>query len=105
MAAKVFTFHIVYEGLEEKIWRNIAVSSNYRLDQLVYAVLAAFDSPEPRKSTPDRVLFLMVAIDGTLPSRKMAKKGRLCLDGGGIPEYNAICDTSVAKLTERGILL
>lgn len=29
MAAKVFTFHIVYEGLEEKIWRNIAVSSNY----------------------------------------------------------------------------
>ena len=44
MAAKVFTFHIVYEGLEEKIWRNIAVSSNYRLDQLGYAVLAAFDT-------------------------------------------------------------
>lgn len=44
MATKVFTFHIVYEGLEEKIWRNIAVSSNYRLDQLGYAVLAAFDT-------------------------------------------------------------
>ena len=44
MSAKVFTFHIVYEGLEEKIWRNIAVSSNYRLDQLGYAVLAAFDT-------------------------------------------------------------
>lgn len=44
MAAKVYTFHIVYEGLEEKIWRNIAVSSNYRLDQLGYAVLAAFDT-------------------------------------------------------------
>lgn len=44
MAAKVFTFHISYEGLEEKIWRNIAVSSNYRLDQLGYAVLAAFDT-------------------------------------------------------------
>jgi len=44
MAAKVYTFHISYEGLEEKIWRNIAVSSNYRLDQLGYAVLAAFDT-------------------------------------------------------------
>ena len=44
MSAKVFTFHIVYEGLEEKIWRNIAISSNYRLDQLGYAVLAAFDT-------------------------------------------------------------
>ena len=44
MATKVLTFHIVYEGLEEKIWRNIAVSSNYRLDQLGYAVLAAFDT-------------------------------------------------------------
>ena len=44
MAAKVYTFHIVYKGLEEKIWRNIAVSSNYRLDQLGYAVLAAFDT-------------------------------------------------------------
>ena len=44
MAAKVYTFHISYEGLAEKIWRNIAVSSNYRLDQLGYAVLAAFDT-------------------------------------------------------------
>lgn len=44
MATKVYTFHIAYEGLEEKIWRNIAVSSNYRLDQLGYAVLAAFDT-------------------------------------------------------------
>ena len=44
MSAKVYTFHISYEGLEEKIWRNIAVSSNYRLDQLGYAVLAAFDT-------------------------------------------------------------
>lgn len=44
MAAKVYTFHIVYEGLEDKIWRKVAVSSNYRLDQLGYAVLAAFDT-------------------------------------------------------------
>ena len=44
MSAKVYTFHISYEGLAEKIWRNIAVSSNYRLDQLGYAVLAAFDT-------------------------------------------------------------
>lgn len=44
MVAKVYTFHIAYEGAQEKIWRNIAVSSNYRLDQLGYTVLAAFDT-------------------------------------------------------------
>lgn len=44
MAAKVYTFHIVYEGLEEKIWRKVEVSSNYRLDQLGYMILAAFDT-------------------------------------------------------------
>lgn len=44
MATKVYTFHITYEGLEDKIWRKIAISSNYRLDQLGYAILAAFDT-------------------------------------------------------------
>lgn len=44
MAAKVYTFLIAYEGLEEKIWRKVEVSSNYRLDQLGYMVLAAFDT-------------------------------------------------------------
>lgn len=44
MAAKVYTFHICYEGLEDKIWRDIEVSSNYRLDQLGYVILAAFDT-------------------------------------------------------------
>ena len=44
MATKVYTFHITYEGLEERIWRKVEVSSNYRLDQLGYMVLAAFDT-------------------------------------------------------------
>ena len=44
MGTKVYTFHITYEGLEEKIWRKVEVSSNYRLDQLGYMVLAAFDT-------------------------------------------------------------
>ena len=44
MATQVYTFHITYEGLEDKIWRKMAISSNYRLDQLGYAVLAAFDT-------------------------------------------------------------
>ena len=44
MATKVYTFHITCEGLEDKIWRKVAVSSNYRLDQLGYAILAAFDT-------------------------------------------------------------
>lgn len=44
MATKVYTFHITYEGLEDRIWRKAEVSSNYRLDQLGYMVLAAFDT-------------------------------------------------------------
>jgi len=44
MATKVYTFHIAYEGLEDRIWRKVQVSSNYRLDQLGYLVLAAFDT-------------------------------------------------------------
>ena len=44
MATKVYTFHIAYEGLEDRIWRKAEVSSNYRLDQLGYMVLAAFDT-------------------------------------------------------------
>ena len=44
MATKVYTFHITYEGMEEKSWRKVEVSSNYRLDQLGYMVLAAFDT-------------------------------------------------------------
>ena len=44
MAAKVYTFLITYEGLEDRIWRKVEVSSNYRLDQLGYMVLAAFDT-------------------------------------------------------------
>lgn len=44
METQVYTFHITYEGLEDKIWRKMAISSNYRLDQLGYAVLAAFDT-------------------------------------------------------------
>lgn len=44
MAAKVYTFHISYEGLEDRIWRKVEVSSNYRLDELGYLVLATFDT-------------------------------------------------------------
>ena len=44
MATQVYTFHITYEGLEDRIWRIVEVSSNYRLDQLGYMVLAAFDT-------------------------------------------------------------
>lgn len=44
MAVQVYTFHITYEGLENVIWRDVEVSSNYRLDQLGYVVLAAFDT-------------------------------------------------------------
>lgn len=44
MACQVYTFLITYDGLEDRIWRKAEVSSNYRLDQLGYLVLAAFDT-------------------------------------------------------------
>ena len=44
MAVQVYTFHVSYEGLEHKIWRELKVSSNYRMNQLGYAVLVAFDT-------------------------------------------------------------
>jgi len=44
MATQVYTFFITYEGLDDKIWRKVQVSSNYRLDQLGYLLLATFDT-------------------------------------------------------------
>ena len=44
MAAKVYTFHVTYEGLETKIWRDIEVSSKYPLNELGYCILATFDT-------------------------------------------------------------
>lgn len=44
MATKVYTFHIAYQGLEDRIWRKVEVSSKYRLDRLGYMVLATFDT-------------------------------------------------------------
>lgn len=44
MATSVYTFLVTYEGLEEKIWRKVQVSSNYRLDRLGYLVLGTFEA-------------------------------------------------------------
>lgn len=44
MGAQVYTFHMEYAGLEERIWRDVEVSSKMRLDQLGYVVLATFDT-------------------------------------------------------------
>ncbi len=44
MATDIYTLHVAYQGLENKVWRDIEVSGNYRLDQLGYAVLATFDT-------------------------------------------------------------
>ncbi len=44
MKASVYRLHVGYEGLEDKIWRDIEVSSNYFLNMLGYAVLATFDT-------------------------------------------------------------
>ncbi len=44
MATQVYTFHMAYAGLEERIWRDVEVSSQMRLDQLGYVVLATFET-------------------------------------------------------------
>ena len=44
MATEVYTFHVTYNGLEEKLWRTIEISSRYPLDRLGYCILATFDT-------------------------------------------------------------
>lgn len=46
MAAKVYTFNIVYMGCENKIWRKLEISSNSDLATLGYTVLATFDTKD-----------------------------------------------------------
>ena len=42
--ARVYTFQIVYIGCENKIWRDIRISSNSTMDVLGYAVLSSFST-------------------------------------------------------------
>ena len=42
--AQVYTFHIVYEGCKNKIWRDIQISSTNTLATLGYCVLSSFDT-------------------------------------------------------------
>ncbi len=44
MAAMVYTFKIIYEGCEDRIYRVAEVSSNSTLAQLGYVVLSSFDT-------------------------------------------------------------
>lgn len=43
MKTRVYSFHIAYEGFEDKIWRTVQVSGNNTLAQLGYLTLATFD--------------------------------------------------------------
>ena len=42
MSVMIYALHIAYEGLENKIWRKIEVSSNSTLEKLGYAIVAMF---------------------------------------------------------------
>lgn len=44
MVAQVYTLKITYADCNEKIWRKVAVSSNYTLVDLGYMILATFDT-------------------------------------------------------------
>ena len=42
--AKVFTFQVGIEGLEDKIWRKIEITDRRTVADLAYTILATFDS-------------------------------------------------------------
>ena len=44
MKTNVYKFLISYKDYEEKIWREVEVSSNYSLSKFAYLVLVAFDT-------------------------------------------------------------
>lgn len=44
MKAEIYKFLITYKGYENKIWREVEVSSNYKLSRLAYLVLVTFDT-------------------------------------------------------------
>lgn len=44
MKTNIYKFLISYKDFEEKIWREVEVSSNYPLSKLAYLVLVAFDT-------------------------------------------------------------
>lgn len=44
MKADVYKFIISYTGYEEKIWREVDVSSNYPVSKLAYLILATFNT-------------------------------------------------------------
>ena len=44
MAVQVYTFRVIYEGCDNKIWRTFEVSSNYDLARLGYMILSSFDT-------------------------------------------------------------
>lgn len=44
MKTMLYKFLITYEGYEDKIWREVEVSSNYSLSKLAYLVMVSFDT-------------------------------------------------------------
>lgn len=44
MATQIYTFHIEYKDIPDKIWRDIQVSGNKTLADLGYTILASFDT-------------------------------------------------------------
>ena len=42
--AKVLTFQVGIEGLEDKIWRKIEITDRRTVADLAYTILATFDS-------------------------------------------------------------
>ena len=42
--ANIYTIKVIYEGCENRIWRDFQISSNALLSQLGYTVLATFDT-------------------------------------------------------------
>lgn len=104
MASQVYTFHVSYKGLEDRIWRKISVSSNYQLDHLGYLVLAAFDAKEGHlfEFLYDDVCFSTPSEKNPKPSLDMAtfKLSHLNLQEGSLIRMDCDLEAKQAYVLE-----
>ena len=62
--AKVLTFKVGIEGLEDKIWRKIEITDRRTVADLAYTILATFDSLAYHLYNIKTMVFLNVRYHG-----------------------------------------
>ena len=90
MKAQVYTFHIAYEGFEDKIWRTVEVSGNNTLAQFGYLILATFDllGYHAFEFTYQDISYVlpMILDEGDIEDAKDSTQVKLCKMGLAVDE-------------------